>query len=215
MDNVATEIGPDTGPRQNAMTPLQRVNAQNDPISALRIACEEVAKTQPGDVQTIASLHTGMILDYYRDVRRQAQQSFIAALVAASIGTLFFLYALWPMAHAEGGTASRVGLIAGGLIQVISAINFYLYSRASRQFAVFHICLERTNRFLLANSLCENLVCKDYKDKTRMELIDLIAKAPMLTVEMMTPARDQKAPRVPRVRLKVGAGKAQTGVPKP
>src|SRR5262245_13200644 len=79
--------------------PIQRVTAERDPLKALRTACEEVAKVEPGDVQRIAALHASMILDYYRDVRRQAQQSFIAALVAAVVGTLFFLGAIWPMTN--------------------------------------------------------------------------------------------------------------------
>jgi hypothetical protein len=104
-------------------TPRLKNNFKRDPLKTLRAACEEVAKAEPGDVQKIASLHATMILDYYQDVPKQAQQSFVSALVAAAIGTLFFLSAAWPMTHA-GSQWSNVGLIAGGVIQVISGINF-------------------------------------------------------------------------------------------
>jgi hypothetical protein len=49
----------------------------------------------------------------------------------------------------DGILQASLGVTAGSLIQVISGINFYLYARAARQFAAFHVCLERTNRFIL------------------------------------------------------------------
>jgi hypothetical protein len=191
--------------------PIQRVTVEHDPLKALRTACEVVAKVEPGNVHQIAALHTSMILDYYRDVRRQAQQSFIAALVAAIVGTLFFLYATWSVTRSENPW-TNISLISGALIEVISAINFYLYSRAARQFAIFHVCLERTNRFLLANSMSENLTCKDLRDEARLQLIDLIANAPMLTVDMAAPTQSRRAspPRTKGAggrKLRQGAGR--------
>jgi hypothetical protein len=177
-----------------------------DPIRAMKDACARVGSTDPGDVRTIASLHAEMIINYYQDVRRQAQQSFVAALVAATVGTFFFLYAaLWPMAL-SGATlpAKSISLVAGTLIQIISAINFYLYARASRQFATFHICLERMNRFLLANSLCENICSENLKDSTRVDLVGRIANAPLLEMEIGDPGRGH-GPQKPRGRPRPAA----------
>src|SRR2546425_7265492 len=97
--------------------------------------CEEVAKTDPGNTHKIAALLQKMSLDYYADVRAQAQQSFRSALAAAGIGMLFFIYALWYAMSPAGAGQARIGMIAGSLVQFISAINFYLYFRAARQFA--------------------------------------------------------------------------------
>jgi hypothetical protein len=57
-----------------------------------------------------------------------------------------------------------------------------------------------------------NLVCKDRKDETRMQRIELIAKAPMLYAEMMTATRDQTS-GAPWDRSM--AGKAKTHVESP
>lgn len=150
------------------------------PLKELQRECEEVATTKPGDTHQIASLMQQMSLHYYADIRRQAQQSFRSALIAAVIGTLFFLSAAWyGMARDE---QAWIGIVAGALTQVISAINFYLYGRAARQFATFHVCLERTNRYLLANTLCENLQMP-LRDQVRHELIQVVANAPMLTLD--------------------------------
>lgn len=156
------------------------VNASR--LESLRKTCEDLAEAPPGEAQQkIASLLWQMSLEYYKDARRQAQQSFYCALGAASIGTLFFMYAAALVMHHDTSTAS-ISLIAGALIQVISAINFVLYGRAARQFALFHICLERTTRFCLADTFCENIDSLD-KNSVRKELVQVVASAPMLSLD--------------------------------
>lgn len=162
-----------------SLPPIQRQEAT--PMQALHAECEELAHTKPGDVQKIASLHFKMILNYYEDVREQAQRSFFWALVAAGVGTAFLVCAAIGYMMSTSANAN-LSLVAGVLIQVISAINFYLYARTARQFASFHICLERTNRFLLANSLCEHL-SDEHGNEARKELIRIIANAPLLTLD--------------------------------
>jgi hypothetical protein len=162
---------------------LDAPTASARPLDQLQRECEELARTKPGDVHKIGSLLQQMILSYYQDVRRQAQQSFYCALGAAVVGTIFFIGAATLVMQPGQEASAKIGLIAGALIQVISAINFWLYGRAARQFAAFHICLERTNRFLLANTLCENLDSQPMRDQVRTELIQVVAHAPMLTLE--------------------------------
>jgi hypothetical protein len=160
------------------------------PLKELQRECEEVATTKPGDTHQIASLMQQMSLHYYTDVRSQAQQSFRSALIAAVVGTVFFLLAAWyGMAKNE---KAWIGIVAGALTQVISAINFYLYGRAARQFATFHVCLERTNRYLLANTLCENLEMP-LRDQVRHELIQVVSNAPMLTLDATEGGQTRKA----------------------
>jgi hypothetical protein len=166
-------------------------SADQTPLEQLQAQCEKVGETDPADIRKIASLLQQMSLDYYRDVRMQAQQSFYSALGAAVVGSLFFLFAAWyVMQRPDKVSYSYISLIAGALVEVISAINFYLYGKVANQFSGFHICLERTNRFLLANTLCENLA-DPYKDSARQELIGIIANAPMLTLDVMNAAARQ------------------------
>jgi hypothetical protein len=154
-------------------------------LKSLLKSCDEIATAQPGDTHVIASLLQKMMVTYYSDVRKQAMQSFWSALGAAGVGMLFFLYAI---AHAMSpgiSNSSLIGLVAGALAQFISAVNFYLYFKAARQFASFHICLERTNRFLLANTISETLQ-EPARNEARRSLVETIASAPMLTLETVT-----------------------------
>src|SRR5262249_27238649 len=144
-----------------------------------------------------AALLIGMSLQYYKVVQKQAQQSFFSALGAAVLGTGFFIYACWLAMHATAADAT-VSLIAGGLIQVISGINFHLYSKTTRQFAGFQMCLERMDRFLLANSYCENLSSDSVKDDCRRKTIEVMVTAPMLTLEQVGISVPRPAPAVPK-----------------
>jgi hypothetical protein len=167
-----------------------RTSNATAPVSAgsfkqLLRQCEEIANADPGDTNRIGALLQQMILTYYGDVRKQTVQAFWSALAAATIGMLFFLYAIAHTMTVGGTDTSRIGFLAGALSQFISAVNFYLYFKASRQFASFHVCLERTNRFLLANAMCEKLE-QPGRDQSRRELVQIIASAPMLTFELVT-----------------------------
>jgi hypothetical protein len=63
------------------------------------------------------------------------------------------------------------------LIEVISGLNFYLYGRASKQLEAFHILLDRTQRFLIANSACESMEGKE-KNLTRAVIIKSLVDLP-------------------------------------
>lgn len=155
---------------------------KDESLEEIKQKCREVAVTDPGDTQKIASVLTEMSLHYYDDVRKQAERSFSAALTAAAVGTMFFLAAAVLVMNNRTDKAT-ISLISGSLIQVISGINFYLYGKAGRQFSLFHVCLERMNRFLVANSICENLTCPHKRDEIRADLVRMVGQAPMLSVD--------------------------------
>jgi len=152
-------------------------------VDTLKAHCEAIAKVSSDNVQEIASLLQKMIVDYYRDVRRQALWAFLAALALEIVAVCFFFYA--ASAAMKGNTEYTVlNAIFGFLIQIMTGVVFYLYSQSARQFAGFHICLERTNRFLLANAMVEHLPEAEQPSK-RAEVITTILNAPMLTLDMV------------------------------
>jgi len=67
-------------------------------------------------------------------------------------------------------------VISGALVELIAGINFYLYSRCVSQLADFHVRLDLTQRFLLANSICEGLD-GDFKQQARSDLVRALAGA--------------------------------------
>ncbi len=200
----------DSSKHQSPPNPENSILAPNPENSILdsslkRVACQEVAKAK--SVSEIGAALNNLTEAYYRDVLNQAQASFVCALIASVIGAGFFFGAVQstmvssvaqPITNSrtnsneaaatskETHSAPNVSLIAGALVEVIAGINFYLYARASRQFSSFHICLERANRYLLVNMLCDSLDEKADKALMRKKLIQTMLDAPMLTIAEVT-----------------------------
>jgi hypothetical protein len=134
---------------------------------------ERISRADPANVQEIAASQIQLLGNYYDLVLGQARRSFRWALIAAGVGLAFFLGAV-AFLVLRYQDISKISIISGALIEVISAINFYLYGRTSAQLAEFHTRLGSTQRFLLANSLAESLE-GEHKQRAREELIRRIA----------------------------------------
>jgi hypothetical protein len=140
----------------------------------------------------IVSAHTRLILRYYEDVKRHACISFDSASKVACIGFYVFIGTLictllldfisrtFEM-HGVLLTVAILGTVSGALIEVIAGVTFWLYSRVARQFNAFHICLERTHRYLLAYVIANHV--KDNRDQSLVDLLKIMANAPMIPLE--------------------------------
>jgi hypothetical protein len=157
--------------------------------------CDKIATQNIGSTQSTASILQKLSLIYYLDVRMQALLSFGSALGAAVVGMAFFFYAGWLSMSAHGASQSvNISLWAGALTQFISAVSFFLYFKAARQFATFHVCLERMNRYLLANTISDGLD-DETKSKVRGALVETIAGAPMLSLDPAAEIANKPAKR--------------------
>lgn len=135
---------------------------------------ERLSKADPKDVQEIAASQIQLLTSYYEISLDQARRSFLWALVAAGVGLIFFLAAIgFLLFYQQSQGIATASIISGSLIEVISAINFYLYGKTSAQFAEFHTRLGHTQRYLLANSLCESLE-GEFKQQARADLVKVI-----------------------------------------
>jgi hypothetical protein len=171
----------------------------------LKESCARIATAEPGNTRAMAAHLNQMILDYYADVLSQANKSFWSAVLFGGVGVLFFFWAAYrSMASGPTNSAASSGVIGGAIVQAISGIQFFIYSRASRQFASFHICLERMNRFLVADTICDNLQNSSAKETARIELIHLVATAPMLVLDDAG-AATSSAPIAPKAPPAVAA----------
>lgn len=137
-------------------------------------ALDELSETSLGEVQKVAASQIRILDTYYTTVLAQASMSFRAALVAAVIGLVFFLAAVAFLLMNQPQSVATASVIGGALVELISGINFWLYGKTTTQLADFHDRLDRTQRFLLANSICESLTGKS-KDTARGQLVNTIA----------------------------------------
>jgi hypothetical protein len=158
--------------------------------------CDAVgaAVDQPGVGKTAATVQR-LIMRYYSNVRSQAIDSFNSAKRVALFGfallvlTILYVVTVDFMSHLKltwfvqpengGMNVGAIGLISGAVVEVIAATQFVLYGRAARQFGAFHICLERTHRYLLAYKMAEQM--QNDKDHTIEKIVCIMANAPMIT----------------------------------
>jgi hypothetical protein len=156
-------------------------------------ACDKVGSAlNSGKLGDTVREHEKLIMQYYEDVQEQAKRSFNTAILISKIGfgvlIVTLVYALvfdgahrfFPDRLAESSfTVTSIGVVSGALIEFIAAVAFWLYSRGAKQFGAFHICLERTHRYLLAYKMVEEL--GSTKDQTLRDLVCIMASAPMIT----------------------------------
>jgi hypothetical protein len=164
--------------------------------------CEELAQAIDGSIGQILAKHEKLILHYYTDVLEQVQKSFLTAKRSAIagfmvlIGTVIFALvfdALSRLGKLPNPTPSELNpdvswtplitvvtaTLSGIVIEGVAALAFVLYGRTARQFAAFHICLERTHRYLLAYKMANDT--KDNKDETIRDLVCIMANAAMIS----------------------------------
>ena len=166
-------------------------------------ACDHLGEAVAnGDMGEIVAKHEKMILGYYEDVKEQANKSFSIAKTSAILGFAVIVFSLayllvwdtivrvWP-GNFPGSKAamgiSQMSLISGAIIEVISAVTFVLYARGAKQFGAFHICLERTHRYLLAFKIAEQTGKE--RDRVLGSLVCIMANAPMISQGKESPQR--------------------------
>lgn len=150
------------------------LNIRQEAISkAAEPALKRLTEAASGDVKEIAASQIELLSRFYDLSLSQASRSFRWALVASIVGLLFFIAAIGFMVTQQGDVA-MISVIGGAMVQFIAGVNFFLYGKTLSQLTLFQGRLEVTQRFLLANSLCESLDGK-VKHYTRARLIGALA----------------------------------------
>ena len=140
----------------------------------IKPSLDRLSKADPGNVQEVVASQIALMSVYHGEVIDQARRSFRWALIAAITGFVCFALAIVLFLSYQFRDVAILSAISGGIIEVISTVNFYLYSKASAQMAEFQHRLDLTQRYLLANSICEALK-GEVRQRTRSELVRAIA----------------------------------------
>lgn len=156
--------------------------------------CEGIGDALNGDVGTMVETVQKLILRYYTDVGLQATESFESAkrISAWGFGILVFTIAYIVIVDAaghfnwggfdanyKGMGVGQLGLFAGAIVELIAGVQFVLYGKATKQFGAFHICLERTHRYLLAYKIADGI--DKNRDETLQKIVCIMANAPMIS----------------------------------
>jgi len=145
--------------------------------------CDQLVSSED-HIRVVAAKHLKIVTQYYLDVRKQASASFWCAVVLAILGfavlvATMFLVMMYPD---SGYDLKTIGIVSGVLIEFISAVVFFIYKRSTEQFNTFHVCLERTNRYLMAYDIINGMSDDTNRKEggARHDLACIIANAPMI-----------------------------------
>src|SRR5579863_1182504 len=175
--------------------PQESAQRSTEPPIELWKHCEALGQAvNNGDVGQTVTAVQHLILKYYDNVRGQAGESFESAKRVALFGfvllvlTIGYVIFIDLMLHRQssgftlytgGMSVGQVGLLGSGIVETVAGLQFWLYGRAARQFGAFHICLERTHRYLLAYKIAEQMGAN--KDAALEKIVCIMANAPMIT----------------------------------
>lgn len=146
-----------------------------DLLYNVKKSVERLSQARATDVKEVAAAQIELLSSYYALGFDQASRSFLWAIIAAFVGLAFFVTAIAFLLIQQSQDLAVVSLISGALVEVISGVNFYLYNKSSAQLAEFHTRLESTQRYLLADSMCEGLE-GDFKQKARADIVRAIVR---------------------------------------
>jgi hypothetical protein len=151
--------------------PIQVTGLRREVLTKL---VSDVAKADPGNIQEVAATQLALSNAYYKSVLSQAQRSFLAAAISAGVGLVFFLVALVVAIQSSKLDAAAISVIGGAIVEVIAGLNFWLYSKTSSQLDSFHVRLQQTQNYLLANSVGLQLT-DEARDASLSGLVKTIA----------------------------------------
>jgi hypothetical protein len=129
-----------------------------------------VAGLDTAKIQEVAATQVVISEMYYKNVLQHAQRLFRWALIAAGAGLIFFLVAVALLIVQQSVNGALISLMSGGVLEALAVLNFCLYERVFTQLRGIHERLDRTQQYLLANSICENLQ-GGVKQATQRELV--------------------------------------------
>jgi hypothetical protein len=144
-----------TRPSSGTPSPA-RTSTGDSPPTTYQIV-QSLSEADPKNIQEVAASQLALSNDYYENVLLQARRSFIAAIISATVGLLFFIAAVSIFLVRNDLRAGTVSVISGAIVEVISGLNFWLFGRTAAQLNLFHIRLEQTQKYLLANSISTKL----------------------------------------------------------
>ena len=146
-------------------------NVVNDPQAGSETPSQQlVAGLDPAKIQEVAASQVVISERYYNNVLQHARRLFRWALIAAGTGLIFFLAAVALLVGHQPVNGALISLTSGAVLEALAVLNFSLYGRAFNQLRELHERLDRTQQYLLANSICESLK-GDVKQATQIELI--------------------------------------------
>jgi hypothetical protein len=145
------------------------VAVNNIENSIIRDSIQRIGQTDPANVQLVAASQLELLARYHQIELAQSRRIFFWALVGSGVGLIFFV------AAAVSALPTAIAFFSGVIVEIVAGIVFVLYGKTTAQLSSFQGRLEVLQRYVLANSICEQLDGND-RNKARAALIREISR---------------------------------------
>ena len=162
-------------PERNALFDIGARTLAEVSLPGFQNIIQQLSSTKTNDVQSVAASQISLLVGYHEIVLAQSRRSFTWALIGAGAGLAFFMIAAGLALSAKNALGATLAAISGAVVEIVAGVVFYLYGKTTSQLGDFHGRLEKLQRYLLANSICESLG-ETERDKARADLIREIAQ---------------------------------------
>jgi hypothetical protein len=125
------------------------------------------------DVLKLMRRNVAELKEYYTINKQQARNAFTSALIVCFLGFILFASGVIASYVSKDNNIIIYSTVSGTIVEVVSGLFFWLYSKSLKQINLFHESLRNTEKFLTAVQLAERIT-ESKKDKIYTYIIENI-----------------------------------------
>ncbi len=157
------------------MLTKQNSKIENEEIKIEIEKVSEEIKDENIDIIILMKRNIIEMREYYVINKQQARNAFSSAIFSCILGFIIFVLGIIVFYFIPNNNLSILNLttLSGGIIEVVSGLFFWLYTKSLKQINLFHESLQETQKFLTAIQISEK-ISKENQDETYMYIIEQI-----------------------------------------
>jgi len=134
--------------------PFSGIETKNRSNAELR----SIAVGQPQkDIFELMIQNMEEIRGYFEISKAQARKAFLFSVISFFIGLLFFVVSVLTVVQNEKIDIAIIGIIAGGITEIVSIFALHIYKKTSEQLNHYHAALQRNENYLSTVHLVSKL----------------------------------------------------------
>ncbi len=108
------------------------------------------------DVISLMLRNVKELREYYIISKQQATRSFSIAIIMSIVGVAIYLTGIFSVIILSANI-TIITVIAGTVVEMVSGLSFWLYSRSTKQLNLYHNRLTSTEKYLMAIQIIEKV----------------------------------------------------------
>lgn len=161
---------------------IVKVNNLRERINVLKLQKSNIdedirVENESAYFESLVNINIRNLEEYYELVKTSNKSSFYVSLGMSLLGTILIASGLvTSYLNKEIQNISYIATASGVLIEIISALLFYLYNRTIIQLKGYHDSLLDVQNILLSFKLIEDIKNEEYRSEIMKQMIEFLIK---------------------------------------